>query len=769
MGLRDEAINALRRVFGRKRDEIDKALSPSLEAERNLPSSLTSMWGRDDIGGLLTLSQNLMDRYADAESMKEYPDIACFAGDSIVYTTDGSMVKPVTIESLAFDDAAVSILVYDRESCRITKAPAIAPRLTGINQTIYKIPLSNGSKLRVTKDHKILHREKGYVNAETLQPGDEVVSMYPGFNVNSMSFLMHHRCGYTTVLAAPEEDGTSRVFDVTTETHNLIVNGVVCHNSAFFYFANDSTQPDIDTGRTIWVTSQDESTKNAADILIKKKLRLEEELFPIAYELSCYGNSFSEVLINENGVVALNALPPPTVRRIERADGALIGYIQDVTGKFTEDTKNMKAALAGKGVVPEHVAMFEDWQVIHMRLRGTERKSTYGRGIGDNARWIWKRLVLLEDAVMIHRLLRSPSRFVYTVDVTDVPPDKVDSFLRKTKMEINKKPLVNPTKNQLDLRFNPLSNDENVLLASRDGKPLATVQTLQGPIYSHMEDINYFKRMLHGCLMVPRNYLGQEGAIPQKSILSSEDVRAAKTTLTIQKEIKLGIEQLILIDKAARQKNPYEVDFTVHMTVPSGIYELAQMELRNARADFASRVMPHMSQEWVRRFVFKLSDEEIAALDKQTDKEFKIQLDRQMQQMKAQAEIQQSMAMQQQQLAMQQQSELQGNAPPGSTPDGPMPLMPGNDLPRTALEMKIIDNQKRIEEKRRKETDSRLAELEDKYNDLLVTDRAFAKKLAERQDFIQEVKDAALYKSNGVIHAVPSHNGHSNGIPRYEL
>ena len=98
MALRDDAITFLRQVFGRERAERERAESPSAEAEKNIPSSIYSMWGREDVGGLLTVSQNLMDTFADCEQMDEYPDINCLHKDSLIFTVEKGWVR---IEELA--------------------------------------------------------------------------------------------------------------------------------------------------------------------------------------------------------------------------------------------------------------------------------------------------------------------------------------------------------------------------------------------------------------------------------------------------------------------------------------------------------------------------------------------------------------------------------------------------------------------------------------------------------------------------------------------
>ena len=60
MALRDRVVDGLRTIWGAERDERSKADSPSAAAMQQLSPSMFSVWGREDIGGLLTVSQNAL-------------------------------------------------------------------------------------------------------------------------------------------------------------------------------------------------------------------------------------------------------------------------------------------------------------------------------------------------------------------------------------------------------------------------------------------------------------------------------------------------------------------------------------------------------------------------------------------------------------------------------------------------------------------------------------------------------------------------------------
>ena len=742
---RDRVIDGLRAVFGIEREERAKADSPSVAAQKQHVPSMFSVWGREDVGGLLTVSQSLMDRFADNEAMEEYPDINCLAEGSIIYVVEGSVVTPTKIEQLVMSGEQPTILAYDTKKKKIVCVQAQNPRMTGRDVDVVEIALANGKTLRVTANHKLLTLERGYRDAEKISAGDVLIGTFGGTATSEMSVLVEPRPGVVEVRADPCSGGKARVFDITTETHNFICEGAVVHNSAYHYFANDATQPNVKDGKAIWVTAEDGAMAGIGNDLLHEVLRVEDEVWSQAYTLGMYGNLYEEQLITENGVIGLNTLPVPTVRRVERLDGGLIGFVQDVTGQFTANGHELRRMLAGTAEIPKSLALFEDWQVAHFRLQGTRRRSPYGVSLAEGARWIWKRLVMLEDSVLIYKLTRAPARYAYYIDVTDVPSDRVEGFLKKMKRDLKKKKMVDPRTGRLTMRYNPLARDEDFFIGVREGRELARVEVLAGPDYQAIDDVEYFKRMLHGTLGVPKDYLGQEGAIPSKSILSNDDVRAARRTMNLQRAIRLGYERIVRTHLAARGiKNPWQPKLQVEMTVPSGIWELAAYEMLNARADYASRVMQWTSTRYIQENILKLSDDEIAAIEKEQKADSG----------EEQAGDLPSYAMPAGGVETGEEPGQEGGPPPEGAQQAPEKKAP--EKPKTPEEWRAYTRAKRLEERRYVESSRRHHEIMDRLGNLMENDKAFARREKRRQGFFEDIRRMALRKDKaGRVSALP--------------
>jgi hypothetical protein len=297
--------------------------------------------------------------------------------------------------------------------------------------------------------------------------------------------------------------------------------------------------------------------------------------------------------------------------------------VQDFKGRFDFTTTDYQRILASKFEDPSNVdflqtpvSAFESWEVVHFRLRGKERRSVYGHSSLEAARWIWKRLMLLEDAALVYRLQRAPERFAFYVDVGDLPPQEALAFVNRVRQNFRKKRFVDPGTGKLNLKFDALSQDEDFFVPSRKGVDSTRIETLGAPQWQAMEDIEYFRDKLFAAIKVPKAYLGQEQGVA-RAVLSSEDVRFARTVLRIQRELKNGLRKIARVHLSAQNIDPYAAEYDINMTVPSAIFELAQMEVRTAKADLAARMRDFVSLQWLLANVFGLSDEEIKTIQAQ--------------------------------------------------------------------------------------------------------------------------------------------------------
>jgi len=112
----------------------------------------------------------------------------------------------------------------------------------------------------------------------------------------------------------------------------------------------------------------------------------------------------------------------------------------------------------------------ENWQVTHFRLLGNDAFLPYGSSVLEGARRVWRQLVLAEDAMLVYRVVRSPDRRVFYIDVGNVPPEEVPMYMEQAQAALKKSQVVDKNTGRVDMRYNPMCNSLNTSIKLQDGR-----------------------------------------------------------------------------------------------------------------------------------------------------------------------------------------------------------------------------------------------------------------------------------------------------------
>lgn len=364
--------------------------------------------------------------------------------------------------------------------------------------------------------------------------------------------------------------------------------------SALDIYADESTAYD-ENKAVINIVSKNQEIKAVLETLFFDILNIEFNIWSWTRNLCKYGDFVLFVdASDENGI--LNLLPIP-INEIEREEGF-----------SAEDPFAVRFRWLTQGNT-----ILENWQVIHFRLLGNDSFLPYGSSVIEPARRIWRQLILIEDAMLVYRIVRSPERRVFKIDVGNIPPDQVDQFMEQIKTRLRRNQIVDPTTGRVDLRYNPLSVDEDYFLPVRGDKS-SDISTLAGGQFTgDIDDVNYIQSKLFAALKVPKAYLGYEGELGSKATLSQQDVRFARTIERIQKIIiselnKIAIIHLFLLGYSGEDL----VDFYIEMANSSTIAEQQKLELWRMRFEIAGTAQEGtLDRETIYKKIFNMSDEEI--------------------------------------------------------------------------------------------------------------------------------------------------------------
>lgn len=408
--------------------------------------------------------------------------------------------------------------------------------------------------------------------------------------------------------------------------------GVFVHNSAALdIIAEDATQSDPRRdGHVVHLEGENQAHVDVAQECLDT-LEMDDMAEPIVRSYCKYGSDYEEILLGEDGegVVGLNYLPAALTTPIEDEHGVLLGYLYclEAHQKSMRELRqkwNDVMALADR-IGPNGERAYEWWRIAHFCLQSKNRGSLIGTSVFDSARQPWKRLVLTEDASVLHKLTRAPARDVISVECGDLPDKAAMAHLNRVKGQHKKRSYVDQATGQIASTYSPLSIPDDYYVPMKAGVRQVEIDQLEPRDWQSIDLLEYFQGKVFAALTVPKAWMSFTEDMQSRATLSQQDVRFARKEMRIQKVLRNGIRHILAVHFAARGIDPDSVDVKVLLTVSSSIFELVQMEVERTRTDVAQGMQPYVSQQWIQRKLFGMTDEEIKKDWKRRKEEAKLQ------------------------------------------------------------------------------------------------------------------------------------------------
>ena len=368
--------------------------------------------------------------------------------------------------------------------------------------------------------------------------------------------------------------------------------------SALDIYSEECVAADAE-GKVLHIFTENRKIKEILDNLFYDTLNIEFNLSMWARNLCKYGDFFLFNDISpEHGVI--NAFPIP-IAEIEREEGF--------------DPEEMTAVRFRW--ISQGNRVLENWQVSHFRLLGSDAFLPYGSSVLEGARRIWRQLILIEDAMLVYRIIRSPERRVFYIDVGNIPPENVADYLEQAQTSLKRNAVIDKTTGRVDLRYNPLSVDEDYFLPVRGGDSGTRIDSLAGGSNTTaIEDVEYIQKKLFAALKVPKAYLGYDEDIGSKATLAQEDIRFSRTIQRIQKTILSELNKLAMIHLYCHGYTGEDLlDFELRLSNPSSIAQQQKLELIRTKFEIAAQAPEGVvDRTWIRTHILDLSKDEIESV-----------------------------------------------------------------------------------------------------------------------------------------------------------
>mgnify|MGYP001250384647 FL=1 len=362
-------------------------------------------------------------------------------------------------------------------------------------------------------------------------------------------------------------------------------------------------------GDVLTIKSSNENVKRVLHNLFYDVLNVEFNLPSWVRQMCKYGDFYLHLQISEKFGV-YNVLPL-SVYQVVREEGAdpenpnYVQYILDPNGLSQSNTYSARRSDQMK---------LENYEVAHFRLLSDAAYLPYGRSYLEPARKVFKQLILMEDAMLIHRIMRAPEKRIFYMNVGGIPPNEIDTFMQKTVNQMKKTPYVDQQTGDYNLKFNIQNMTEDFYIPVRGNDASTKIETTKGLDYDGTTDIEYLKNRMLAALKIPKAFLGYDENLEGKSTLAAMDIRFARTIERLQRTIVSELHKIALVHLYTQGFEGSDlVDFELSLTGPSIVFEQEKTELYKSKVELANSISDKkiLSSDFVYKNIFNLSQEEM--------------------------------------------------------------------------------------------------------------------------------------------------------------
>ncbi len=390
--------------------------------------------------------------------------------------------------------------------------------------------------------------------------------------------------------------------------------------SALDIVADESTLKN-DMGEVISIKSPDEDIQKILYNLFYDVLNVEFNLWPWVRNMCKYGDFFLKLEIAEKFGV-YNVIPY-TAFHIERLEGMMpedqdpTKFDQSIRFRYSPD--GIAASDYGYYNVPNQAfangsdIIFDNYEMAHFRLLTDINFMPYGRSYIEPARKLFKQYILMEDAMLIHRIVRAPEKRIFYMNVGSIPPNEVDAFMEKTLGKLKRTPFMDEQTGEYNLKYNLQNILEDFYIPVRGNDNATKIENLNGLQWDGIEDVEYLRDKLFAALKVPKAFMGYDENTDGKATLAAQDIRFARTIERIQRIVVSELYKIALVHLYTQGYRDEQLgNFELNLTTPSIIYDQEKIALLKEKVELANQMKDGalLPTDWIYENIFHLSEDQ---------------------------------------------------------------------------------------------------------------------------------------------------------------
>jgi hypothetical protein len=348
------------------------------------------------------------------------------------------------------------------------------------------------------------------------------------------------------------------------------------------------------------------------------------------------GRLYYHVMIDETnprlGIQELRYIDPRKIRKVRNMRREKRGniFVNIVADEFYMYTERGFRGSSMTGMENQGLRIAKD-SIVHITSGLTDKDNKMVLGYLHKAIKPLNQLRMLEDATVIYRISRAPERRIFYIDVGNLPKMKAEQYVRDMMVRHKNRLVYDATTGDVrdDRKF--MTMLEDYWLPRREGGRGTEISTLpSGQNLGELADVRYFEKKLYKALAVPLSRLDSDTtgfSLGRSAEITQDELKFQK----LINRLRLRFAQLFLhvLEKQLVLKGilnledwiQYKDKITFNYNNDNYFYELKEAEILRERIATLQQLDPYVglyySQEWIKKNVLKMSDEDIESMQKQ--------------------------------------------------------------------------------------------------------------------------------------------------------
>jgi len=369
-----------------------------------------------------------------------------------------------------------------------------------------------------------------------------------------------------------------------------------------------------DLGEVLQIKSADDNIQKILYNLFYDVLNIEFNLWSWTRQMCKYGDFFLKLEISEKfgvyNVIPYSAYHIERKENFDPENPSKVVFNYNPEGFFGGSS-------SGYYYTPNqqnsNLITFDNYEIAHFRLLSDMNYLPYGRAYIEPARKLFKQYMLMEDAMLIHRIVRAPEKRIFKINVGSIPPNEVENFMQKTISTLKRTPYIDQQTGEYNLKYNMQNLLEDFYIPVRGNDQATQIDTTPGLQYDGIADVEYLREKLFAALKVPKAFMGYDADLQGKATLAAEDIRFGRTIDRIQRILLSELYKIALVHLYAQgYEGEQMTNFELNLTTPSIIYDQEKIALMKEKVDLAAQMMENklLPTDWIYEHVFHFSEDQ---------------------------------------------------------------------------------------------------------------------------------------------------------------